>query len=537
MSACVSVLTALGWSLLASFWQMALLWIACYLLIARNKWFSATGKHNLILLFIVFSGEWFMYTFFRLLKGPAVPPATEGILPVSFAVSQMIPFISGMYLLIMMARFMHYIIPYYNRHELKHRAPVEPFIQAFTDRFTQILGITKPVHVFLSTKTETAETSGFLKPLILLPLSLLTRLSTAQVEAILIHELYHIRRNDYLINIIATSFRSIFFFNPFAQLFYKALERERELACDDGVLELGYEPSIYAEALFSLEKYRQSNPGFSLAADGKKPWLLMARIRRVLGKPPHKEKGFSPAILCGFAAAFVFFGIQLMALPGHRLVIGVHESSVPVHFEMPEESHLPDVSGLNLPKEQKWQFIPPPPAGPVARKKRRNQIVIPALVENAEPGEPGSSSEAFFADNNTVANFSNESEGGPITVPVQVFRGAPYIPSASLSYESLPENQIGDSIQQKLMEGCLKDVEMANRLQSVVVLKKLQREIEKSNKDLREFEFKNKHLILLDQKNIQPVLSKLHKEMKGRKKEIESLRSHLRISSAEIIHI
>ena len=160
--------------------------------------------------------------------------------------------------------------------------------------------------VLLSEKTETAETSGFLKPLILLPLSLLTRLSPAQVEAILVHELYHIRRNDYLINILATCFRSIFFFNPFAQLFYKALERERELACDDGVLELGYEPGIYAEALFSLEKYRQTNPGFSLAVDGKKPWLLMERIRRVLGKPALKEKGFSSKHLYGFAAAFIF---------------------------------------------------------------------------------------------------------------------------------------------------------------------------------------------------------------------------------------
>jgi len=418
MSAYVSVLTALGWSLLASFWQMALLWMGCYLLMTGNKRFSAAGKHNLILLFIVFSGEWFMYTFFRLLKEPAGPPATEGLLPVSVAVGQWIPFVSGIYLLILMVRFMHYIIPYYNRHELKHRAPVEPFIQAFTDRFTQILGITKPVHVFLSTKTETAETSGFLKPLILLPLSLLTRLSTAQVEAILIHELYHIRRNDYLINIIATTFRSIFFFNPFAQLFYKALERERELACDDGVLELGYEPSIYAEALFSLEKYRQANPGFSLAVDGKKPLLLMERIRRVLGKPNHKERGFSPAILCGFAAAFVFFGIQLLALPGHRLVVGVHESAVPVHFEMPEEKHLPVVSGFNLPKEQKFQFIPPPAAGPVARKKRKNRIEIADIVESAEPGEPGSSSEAFFADNSTVPNFSNESEAGPVTIPL-----------------------------------------------------------------------------------------------------------------------
>ncbi|HEY4964865.1 MAG TPA: M56 family metallopeptidase, partial [Puia sp.] len=343
MSAYVSIMTALGWSLLASFWQMALLWAACYLLTTGNKRFSAAGKHNLILLFIVFGFEWFMYTFFHLLKEPAGATAT-GLLPVSAAFSEWIPFISSMYLLILSVRFMHYIFQFHKQQDLKYLMPVTPSIQSFTDRFTRILGITKRVVVLQSEKTRTAETSGFFKPVILLPLSLLTRLSPAQVETILVHELFHIRRNDYLINIIATAFRSIFFFNPFAQLFYKSLERERELACDDGVLELGYDPSVYAEALFSLEKYRQANPGFSLAVDGKKPWLLMERIRRVLGKPALKENGFSPMILFGFATAFLFFGIQLMALPDRRASAAVQESVVPVHYELAEEKPIPAFS-------------------------------------------------------------------------------------------------------------------------------------------------------------------------------------------------
>ncbi len=367
MSAYVSILTALGWSLLASFWQMAILWAACYLLTTGNKRFSAAGKHNLILLFIVFSSEWFMYTFFHLLKEPEASNFT-GLVPISAEISHWIPYISGIYLLILMVRFIHYIFEYHQRHELKHRTAVEPFIQSFTDRFTKILGITKPVKVFLSAKTESAETSGFLKPLILLPLSLLTRLSAAQVEAILVHELYHIRRNDYLINIVVTTFRSIFFFNPFAQLFYKALERERELACDDGVLELGYEPSIYAEALFSLEKYRQANPGFSLAVDGKKPWLLMERIRRVLGKPARKETGLSLSAICGFAAALLFFGIQLLALPDHRGAVGLHESVIPVRYEIPEEKHVPVVSIFSISIEQKKRTAPTPLSHLITKK-------------------------------------------------------------------------------------------------------------------------------------------------------------------------
>jgi Zn-dependent protease with chaperone function len=536
MSAYISVLTALGWSLLASFWQMALLWAGCYLLTAGNKRFSAAGKHNLILLFIVFSGEWFMYTFFHVLKEPAKPAITE-LFPVSATVGQWLPYISGFYLLVLTTRFLQYIIQYHKRYDLKSATPVSPFIQSFTDRFTRILGITKRVCVFMSEKTETAETSGFLKPLILLPFSLLTHLSPAQVEAILVHELYHIRRNDYLINIMVSCFRSIFFFNPFAQLFYKALERERELACDDGVLELGYEPRIYAEALFSLEKYRQANPGFSLAVDGKKPWLLMDRIRRVLGKPARKERGFSPMLLYGFAAAFIFFGLQLMALPDHRRSDAVLDSFVPVHYELAEEKFIPPVSALTISATQKKQSVAQAIPNKTPKQKKGIEIKTLTIPEGKNAVVPEGAEESFYVDNNTVRNFSNESDAGLVTIPVQAFQGSPYVPAASLSYEDLPENNANDSMNQKLVEICLKDAETVTRLRSAILLKNLQREIDKSNKEVREIEMKNKRMILLDQKNIQPVLNKLYQNMKEKKKEIETMRLRLRISSAEIIHI
>jgi hypothetical protein len=439
-------------------------------------------------------------------------------------------------LLILVFRLLLYIFQHQIRSDLQSKSPVDPLMQSFTDRFTRILGITKKVRVFISTKSQTAETSGFLKPLILLPVSLLTRLSATQIEAILVHELYHIRRNDYLINIIATSFRSLFFFNPFAQLFYKALERERELACDDGVLELGYEPSIYAEALFSLEKFRQTNPGFSLAVDGKKPWLLMERIRRVLGKPIMEEKGFNPKLLLGFAAALLFFGIQLVALPKNHRYIASGESEIPVHFEIAEEKHSPAVSNFDVSPVHKKMTVTLHTFRMLVKKKVKRVTTTPVL--NGIPiDESGVQAENFFVDNNIETNFSNESETAPVAVPVEAVPGSPYVPSASLVYQPFTENREADSIQQQLMEVCLKNAETATRLHSIVVLRNLQSEVDKSNKELKEFELKNKHLILLDQKNIQPVLNKINHEMKTRKKSIEILRNRLKISTAEIIHI
>ena len=83
MAAYVGLLTALGWSLLHSIWQMAVLWTAYYILTTDNKRFSAAGKHNLSLLFIVFCVEWFVYTFIHLLGEPAVP-VISGFIPVVF---------------------------------------------------------------------------------------------------------------------------------------------------------------------------------------------------------------------------------------------------------------------------------------------------------------------------------------------------------------------------------------------------------------------------------------------------------------------
>jgi hypothetical protein len=334
-----------------------------------------------------------------------------------------------------------------------------------------------------------------------------------------------------------TCFCSIFFFNPFARLFYKALERERELACDDGVLELGYEPTVYAEALFSLEKHRQVSSGFSLAADGNRPWLLMERIRRVLGEPALKEKRFSPMFLSGLTAAFVFFGLQLTALPGGRVTDAAsQEPVVPVHFEIAEEKNIVPVTEITyrsvhidpVPSSEKHSF-----ANKTGLKKRLvMRISARPLAERSELPD-----QAFYAADNIVRNFSNESEAGPVTEPVTVYRGTPYVPSASLSYEVLPENTEADSARQLLVENCLKEVLTATRLHSVIVLKKLQSEMENGNRQLKAMELKNKNLIRLDQENTRPILKKLHQDMKDRKKEIEKMRMRLQVSSKEIIHI
>jgi hypothetical protein len=122
---------------------------------------------------------------------------------------------------------------------------------------------------------------GAIKPVILLPIATMNHLSTEQVEAILLHELAHIRRHDYLLNIFQTIAEALLFFNPFVWLISRVIRREREHCCDDMVISCNASPLSYAQALAILENDRINTNQLALAATGNKNQLLN-RIKRIM---------------------------------------------------------------------------------------------------------------------------------------------------------------------------------------------------------------------------------------------------------------
>ena len=118
---------------------------------------------------------------------------------------------------------------------------------------------------------------GYLKPIILLPISITTHLSTAQIEAIITHELAHVRRQDYLINLIGSIVEALFFFNPFIWLLSKIMREEREKACDELVVK-SVPAYTYATALLALEKINETKL-LALAANGHNSFKLLNRIK------------------------------------------------------------------------------------------------------------------------------------------------------------------------------------------------------------------------------------------------------------------
>jgi bla regulator protein blaR1 len=170
-------------------------------------------------------------------------------------------------------------------HRLTQSAtPMNNGWQEIVSKLVNQLGITNLVRLAESTRIDSPMVVGYLKPLILLPAGMIGGLTTEQVEAILLHELAHIKRHDFLVNIIQSCVEVIFFFNPFTWILSDAVRKEREYCCDDVVVMNDRNPLVYAQALATLEEVRMSRPSVGLALAGEKKHLLN-RIKRIMETP------------------------------------------------------------------------------------------------------------------------------------------------------------------------------------------------------------------------------------------------------------
>ncbi len=188
-------------------------------------------------------------------------------------------------------------------------------------RLARQMHIRRPIALFESALVEVPTVIGCLKPIVLLPVSALTALSPQQLEAILAHELAHIRRHDYAVNLLQAIVETLLFYHPAVWWLSRRIRAERENCCDDLAVSLCGDPVSYAGALADLESLRASGgargrafaarptAGVTLAATGGS---LLHRIRRLLGVPA-SHAGQGPVWLAGSAALVLLFGIAIAA--------------------------------------------------------------------------------------------------------------------------------------------------------------------------------------------------------------------------------
>ena len=160
-------------------------------------------------------------------------------------------------------------------------AEIEHTLRALRTR----LGIERAVELLNSARIQAPTVIGWLKPAILLPLGCLTGLSNVQIEAILVHELAHIRRHDYLVNLYQSMMESVLFYHPAVWWVSNQIRREREHCCDDLAVAVCGDRLAYAKALSFLEERRSPIPAGAFGATGG---VLKMRIERLLGlnQPP-----------------------------------------------------------------------------------------------------------------------------------------------------------------------------------------------------------------------------------------------------------
>ncbi|WP_316819352.1 M56 family metallopeptidase [Pedobacter nyackensis] len=294
-----NLIKAIGWSIFHSLWQGAIIYGILLLIAIAVPKLQSRLKHNLAFAAICLIFICYCVTFFSVFKLPA---ATAGMgsatvnvatqyyqyvnsLPqqISGKAEYLFPYLVGIYGIGLALQLLLLGMGYKRILQIKKAARLEvpsEWKASFNKLLFQ-LNLRQHITFYLSDKINVPLVIGYFKPVVLFPISLASQLDMDQVEAILIHELSHIRRNDYLLNMIKTGIETLLFFNPFIWLSGKFINIEREHACDDLVLKFTGNPMTYAHALLKLEILKdKSTPAFSMAATGKSQHLYQ-RIKRI----------------------------------------------------------------------------------------------------------------------------------------------------------------------------------------------------------------------------------------------------------------
>lgn len=156
-------------------------------------------------------------------------------------------------------------------------------VQKMTYRLVCKLGISRDVELRISAMAHSPLTFGTIKPVILLPAALIFHLSPSQLEAIIAHELAHVKRNDYLSNLLLSGLEILFFFHPCYWWMSHTVKELRENAADDLALKAGIQPKVLATSLAEVLNFAKQNPPELALAAGKKRNPTLLRIKRMLG--------------------------------------------------------------------------------------------------------------------------------------------------------------------------------------------------------------------------------------------------------------
>lgn len=294
---------ALGWTVVHSLWQGAL--VATLLTLFRRLAASAAPQVRYVaglialLAMFVLSAWTFSFHLYSAVAGDEVVISLSGIsaagnpsfmVRITDLLNQNLPLLVAAWGLGMAFFALRTAggFWYVNRLRQTGMAPESPIWQERLERIAANLGISRAVGLLESAHISVPLVIGHLKPVVLLPVGLVNQLSITEVEAILAHELAHIRRWDYLFNLLQSALEILYYFNPAVWYISTTVRNERENCCDDWAVEMCGSSMTYVRALVHIQERVTYTPQFALSmAGGKKP--LLHRVKRILNQPNHKK--------------------------------------------------------------------------------------------------------------------------------------------------------------------------------------------------------------------------------------------------------
>jgi beta-lactamase regulating signal transducer with metallopeptidase domain len=301
------LIQAFGWALLHSFWQA--FFISACLRIVLLLWPQASSsiKYNLSYISLAGIFTWFSVTLWLQIEAvrrvhqaaylmietgirpsaavtvPAIYKSQAELTDLFPGLEMWFPVLVAIYVAGVAVMTIKLTLDLLQLQQIKKKQilPIDEAWEKHLQKLSAQLKIPRRVKLLISQYIQVPVMIGFLKPVILLPVAMFNNLTAEQLEAILLHELAHIKRNDYLLNIFQSIVETILFFNPFVWWISKNIRLEREHCCDDLVLTNQVQPLHYAKALVALEEYRLTVNAMAMAAADNKQHLFH-RIKRIM---------------------------------------------------------------------------------------------------------------------------------------------------------------------------------------------------------------------------------------------------------------
>lgn len=344
------LIKALCNTLLHSLWQGVILAVIAGLIIVFTKKASAAVRYNLLTAALVLFAVGTIITFITQMQTSAASsssfhfeaynggapspivlnttaiqaPAVATPPPVSASFTQQVTayfnthynLIVLVWFLIICAKSIQMGVGVYGIYHLKRSklSSAGEFWTARVAKLTGALRIKQAVQLMESGLAKVPMVVGHLKPVILVPVGLVYALSTEEVEAILLHELAHICRRDYLVNFLQSFMEIIFFFNPAVLWLSQLIRAERENCCDDIAVAQTGSRFNYMNALVNCHEYQGQAPAYGLAFAGNKGSLL-SRIKRMVNNRNQSLNMFEKTVL---TISLVALGLGVSAFAEHK---------------------------------------------------------------------------------------------------------------------------------------------------------------------------------------------------------------------------